>query len=475
MQLRKFIIGMTLPIIPVSSGLVFATVQNLSSNVESKNLLAQMAKNPEQLSAFLKQKDVEALSVKAQNDPIYNNWIANLDQSYFDEQTKAINSINNLEMDFSLQAFLLQNYLEKFNSYESASNDLTNNDNDLVSNASIPPRGPIKIANDDGGGGGGFAQSYMSSPSSIYRNNLTYRDNNGVTHLVKDRNKNNIPIKGVHRVYRRYDTWKDDITEFYYTNQDIYELSHQKLGLILDNTFDKQISDLEKKLEGQDDWNSLNSSIAGSFDWKDSLSYATEKMFVSAFNLMFENAIGLLTEFGFIDRYTEIIFNVTTDYVTGMTRGGLPTSYDEFINKNSEVESDFLLESAALLAGVGIAVGLGLAVSMPVVGAIAAGILLIADFIPSGNGHSLLSNYDDHGLNDWDYQWKANSKRMILNMVNWSYDYRYGIVYKVTDSWFYTPRLEIRTQGKSNARIISGTNAFGNDFNWGHEIQVHRP
>lgn len=93
----------------------------------------------------------------------------------------------------------------------------------------------------------------------------------------------------------------------------------------------------------------------------------------------------------------------------------------------------------------------------------------LLSWIPTHNGYTVMENMHDHGLNDFRYQLKYNYKNMMGIAKEWSEDYKYGIVWKVTDGWFTVPELYIATQKDPNH--FKYKNLSPNDeFNWGHHI-----
>lgn len=83
----------------------------------------------------------------------------------------------------------------------------------------------------------------------------------------------------------------------------------------------------------------------------------------------------------------------------------------------------------------------------------------------------LLKNYADKYwmalLNDWDYQWRKNSKAMEDLEIEWSEEYKYGIVWQVIDTWIELPEIFIATQGFPSTRQHLSP---GDSFNWGNSI-----
>lgn len=91
--------------------------------------------------------------------------------------------------------------------------------------------------------------------------------------------------------------------------------------------------------------------------------------------------------------------------------------------------------------------------------------------LEQGNGHSVLQNMGDHGLNDYEFQIKHN----LVNMANlaflFSNNLKNSIYWKVTDGWFWYPELYIKT-GENNHDVWIHLSS-GNSFNFGNKIEYH--
>lgn len=112
---------------------------------------------------------------------------------------------------------------------------------------------------------------------------------------------------------------------------------------------------------------------------------------------------------------------------------------------------------------------------------IAATLFLITDalinIIPQRNGFTIYENMHDHGLNDWEFQWKNNRKEMIKIAARKSEYFNHGIVWMVTDRWFSFPDLYIAKQMMDYPDPSKIPSKYwewlspGNEFNFGHKIK----
>lgn len=143
-------------------------------------------------------------------------------------------------------------------------------------------------------------------------------------------------------------------------------------------------------------------------------------------------------------------------------------SISNFNNLNAEDWVDELAKGIipSLLSGVG-------GIILGPVGAILGGIISeILTNIDVGNGHSFSENIGDHGLNDWEYQWKNNEDNMIKIQNEWSNSFTKGVNWKVVDGWFTCPHLYIQTNGDADWTGVSKdvSHGFGSTFNYGRKI-----
>lgn len=107
-----------------------------------------------------------------------------------------------------------------------------------------------------------------------------------------------------------------------------------------------------------------------------------------------------------------------------------------------------------------------------VVGALAGLIVTsLLSTIPTGNEYSSMDNIEDHGLNDWNFQWKHNYNEMADIAYKWSQDLTHGVQWGVVDAWTSLPELYIQTQD------VDGTFQHlspGSSFNFGNKISLSK-
>lgn len=261
---------------------------------------------------------------------------------------------------------------------------------------------------------------------------------------VKDANGNLIPRVNYDNKDEDYNLFEDDVTVFHWSNQKIYD-NVKNQSLISFN------SDVQKNLGFLvGDVTSIPNTV---------ISEVIKKTLNSTTLL---NSLAKFSSFWGTSFLSSVI---TRDWKNNIANSIGQTAIDVITSSLIGKAGEFLFEelSSSIIAGP--------------VGAICAQVLkMVIDLIPSGNGHTIGENYDDHGLNDWDYQWKNNAENMLLNAVTWSSEFKSGINWKVVDSWFSTPKLYIQrvsSSEKSSWFSLSGNNFINNDFNWGHKIGVH--
>ncbi|WP_426461197.1 hypothetical protein [Mycoplasma hafezii] len=148
-------------------------------------------------------------------------------------------------------------------------------------------------------------------------------------------------------------------------------------------------------------------------------------------------------------------------------------------------ETDYVNVKAlydTLISGTNLAIGAVslLGTSIPVAGAIISlGVVacdLIMKSVKLGNGYTIYQNFNDQGLNDWEFQWKENHINMLSIAIKHSNNFKNGIVWKVTDGWFSYPDLFIAQAKKVNGRYDYKNYQYqllspGNEFNFGNKIK----
>lgn len=93
------------------------------------------------------------------------------------------------------------------------------------------------------------------------------------------------------------------------------------------------------------------------------------------------------------------------------------------------------------------------ALTGPIAPSAIAGVALASFFLnvyPTGNGYSAMSNWGDHGLNDWKFQMEKNFENMVAIAASFSENFIHGVSWKVEDSWFDSPDLWIRPGQSGN-------------------------
>lgn len=145
------------------------------------------------------------------------------------------------------------------------------------------------------------------------------------------------------------------------------------------------------------------------------------------------------------------------------------TVYDITGNIIKVVKSALILTIGSTGVGLPVAVGIELAYD------IFDAIIKTTDL---GNGYTIYENFNDHGLNDWDFQMKNNEETMYKIAFNFSNNFKNGVVWKVTDGWFSYPELYIAPTNENNALRVEepDTSLFehlspGTSFNFGNKIE----
>lgn len=268
----------------------------------------------------------------------------------------------------------------------------------------------------------------------------TYRDKNGIEQVnwYRDSSGRTVLRHGEDRKVTDYRFFGDDVTWFYWSNQTLLQTKI--------HNFNEQIKDEKERIEWAiSTFNSLTFLDAEMINLL--ISYIVKFKDLSKIG----GAVGVIA--------SSIVINIVVFVGLG-----------DF--SNSAVEKFVAQLSIELVKLVGIACIRTFANALPIVNVVYAFIdisIMLLNWIPSGNGYSIWSNFGDHGLNDWHYQWKNNFDSMIKTGENFSENYKKGIVWRVEDGWFSLPNLFIATQGDNHYKMLSP----GNEFNYGNKIGIH--
>ncbi|QDY88337.1 hypothetical protein [Mycoplasma anserisalpingitidis] len=102
--------------------------------------------------------------------------------------------------------------------------------------------------------------------------------------------------------------------------------------------------------------------------------------------------------------------------------------------------------------------------------------------IPTGNGYTVYENFNDCGLNDWNFQLKNNADTIYKTALNFSNQLHNGVVWKVTDGWFSYPELYIAKTNEYNSEVNNEPNDSefqhltpGTSFNFGNFVEEGFP
>lgn len=399
----------------------------MSTNVEQKqtdNLtyskLYDLLHNYKKLNTLVTGlPDYKNLAKEAHKSTEYNNFVHWLKQQNYQTQmdeTLILKEIESVNLDRELKIWLLKNYSDKY--WMALLNDPTvpvaSNKNwptpTLRSTYWATPDHPI-------------TPEPTPAPPVTYRsNNVYYVDAQNKVVEYKE-NGNTVPRRGIDDKKTDYGFWTDK-TWFYFSNQTVFQhgivmfatKANELLKTVVTDattsTIGSVLNEIVKKLEIAGRFAKISARfIASSFT----------STIVSAISLDWQNdpagaAQALATSVGVS------LLSFGASYITP---GFLP----------------------------GLIVGLA--------------VTLILDAIPTGNGYSIASNMSDHGLNDWNYQWKENSQVMKDLEIEWSNQYKDGIIWEVVDTMFDTPDISIETQGVPSSKQFLSP---GDSFNWGNKI-----
>lgn len=145
------------------------------------------------------------------------------------------------------------------------------------------------------------------------------------------------------------------------------------------------------------------------------------------------------------------------------------TVYDITGNVIKIVKSVLVLGAASTGVGLPIAIALDLAYDI---------FDAAIKTVKLGNGYTIYENFNDHGLNDWDFQMKNNEETMYKIAFNFSDNFKKGIVWKVTDGWFSYPELYIAPTNEYIEDSIEEPSpssfkhlSAGTSFNFGNKIK----
>lgn len=464
MKKRNILIAAMIPTVPVSLGLTFGLMNAQKAPFSELGQLQAFAQNTEELKEYLKD-DYEQLSIDLQTNNEYINWISQFDDSNLTDINGSIVEIGDLNMTLKEKSFLLMNYLEKVDT-----RTIENN----VEKLQIP-----EVAS-------------TRSSSGVDFNYLYTKDKYGNYEQVYNSFGQKVRRSGSDRRTTRYSTFKDDITHIYMSNQTVLDnayLSYQAEMEMADNASKNKL----KQKVGTNGYYRIEYLLNSNTITYETAS-SNDRYLLDAYK---DNYYDFLRETERIS--APYYFNGIAQEGNNYSRASMGVLVISFIynfakqSLNDGEKSDFSEFASDILgAGLKVATNLGIkTITTKLGGAIGSiwgpggavigaaigwltgtAIGLVLSIVETGNGYTIWENFDDHGLNDWNFQWKSNRKNMSLNGIHWSERYTKGVYWKVTDGWFYTPRLYIGTQGEG-LRNISGTTSTGNSFNWGNKIGVY--
>ncbi|WP_426460894.1 hypothetical protein [Mycoplasma hafezii] len=174
---------------------------------------------------------------------------------------------------------------------------------------------------------------------------------------------------------------------------------------------------------------------------------------------------------------TKILFAVNVASFLNSLGEAIINSSNDYVNVKA------VYDAVIGAANVAISSVAALSATIPVPGQLVAAGLLVFDIlikiIKVGNGHTIYENFNDQGLNDWEYQWKYNAKNMLEIALYYSDNLKYGVTWKVTDGWFSLPNLYIsksKLEGSKyryqdwDYKLLSP----GNEFNYGNKIKMKK-
>lgn len=449
MNKKIFWISSLVTVIPVSAGLTFGLMNTQKAPLSDLGKLQNFAKDTKELQKFL-EKDYEQLASDLQTNTQYTGWVEKLTEEDFQNVDNSIVEISNLNMALNEKAFLLLNFLEKVDNLELK----TNIDQNILANS---------------------WQSEVSADPNVYIN----IDNN-IKAQIKNQNEKWLVKNGVDKKTTRYSTFKDDLTYFYMSNQAVLDLAYSSYVKELKVAKSKSDQDLEKAV-GKSGYERIQDLLSGR-----SIPYAIDNVpydqaLLKAYNNNYydflEKAGRISDKYHFANYYYPTEFNpkpvvsVYDLFILNVLSTPKPNSFED-MNKITEKALQQALWDMGIFQDVD-NIWNNMTINSNDKTLDWVNLLLFA-FNPLAviTNPLINSNYDDHGLNDWNYQWKYNAFNMTINAINWSEDFTKGIYWKVSDGWFYTPRLEIGTQGEG-LRNISGKSSGGNNFNWGKKIPIY--
>ncbi|NQZ66356.1 MAG: hypothetical protein HRT99_04065, partial [Mycoplasmatales bacterium] len=164
--------------------------------------------------------------------------------------------------------------------------------------------------------------------------------------------------------------------------------------------------------------------------------------------------------------YTLTAMNFINDFGDYVANEGSVGIIDGFNKAIIKTATPFLAGAA-----IGFAVGGPLGV---VAGAAASFVFdALLNVIPTPNGYSISDNIGDHGLNDFNFQWKENEDVMTKLELEFSENLSHGISWKVDDSLLDTPNLWIRPGQIASEPWVNVSEVFGykKTFVWGEPVR----
>lgn len=285
-----------------------------------------------------------------------------------------------------------------------------------------------------------YIQTYMDS-----LNHLHFKLGDEIL-LYRNQNSTLETIYGEDKQINNWNVFADDVTEIYWSTNTILNFSSNASNSI-----------------GKDIYNILN-------DVKDKTIEAAK---IATFNIKTASLISKLQDMRFYLNWGEFPDAAIKDGSFVLNLLTLTFDLGSMMQKTNWEDSssvtEFVTKAYARTAVAATIIGVQL---IPVVGQLVSALLstlwTVANTFKFGNGYTLWENFDDHGLNDWNFQLKENTYHMAKIAQKLSNNKRAGVVWKVTDGWWTLPNLYVKSQVSSSWTELSnyGGFNFGNKINY---------